>query len=201
MTLFPGTDLPPDILRAAAAGERQAFDAIYGHYRKPVYTLVRRLISRPAVADDLLQDVFVEILRSVGSYSGQGSFGGWVRAIAVSKCLMYLRSPWHRSLLWLDAEAPESPTAESLSCSAPPLESQAAAQADLERALSKLSPLTRTVVWLHDVEGYTHQDIAKVLGRSVAFSKSQLSRAHQRLRELLEPQTESLPCMPASTSY
>lgn len=94
MTSFPGTDLPPETLRAAAAGERQAFDAIYGHYRKPVYTLVRRLISRPAVADDLLQDVFVEILRSVGSYSGQGSFGGWVRAIAVSKCLMYLRSPW-----------------------------------------------------------------------------------------------------------
>jgi RNA polymerase sigma factor (sigma-70 family) len=64
---------------------------------KPVYTLIRRLVIRPAVAEDLLQDVFVELLRSVHTYSGAGSFVGWVKSIAVSKALMYLRSPWHRS--------------------------------------------------------------------------------------------------------
>jgi RNA polymerase sigma-70 factor (ECF subfamily) len=200
MSQFHGIDLELETIRAAAAGDRCAHEAIYRLYQRPVYTLVRRLIARPAVADELFQEVFVEILRSIGGFSGEGSFSGWVRTIAVNKCLMYLRSPWHRSLLWLDAEEPESPMSQSLVDHAPRLDVHVAAQNDLEHAFAKLSPLTRTVVWLHDVEGYTHGEIAKALGRSTGFSKSQLARAHRRLRELLEPQTESVPCMPASTS-
>ena len=66
-------------------------------------------------------------------------------------------------------------------------DAQAQASADVERALAALPPLTRSVVWLHDVEGYTHGEIARLLGRTASFSKSQLARAHQRLRELLDP--------------
>ncbi|HEY3517224.1 MAG TPA: sigma factor-like helix-turn-helix DNA-binding protein, partial [Gammaproteobacteria bacterium] len=76
---------------------------------------------------------------------------------------------------------------------------QVAAQADLERALAMLSPLTRTVVWLHDVEGYTHAEIGRLMGRTTSFSKSQLARAHERLRELLEgaePRVETSLCTP-----
>jgi len=200
MSQFHGIDLDPETIRAAAAGDRRAHEAIYRNYQRPVYSLIRRLIARPAVADELFQEVFVEILRSIGGYAGEGSFSGWVRTIAVNKCLMHLRSPWNRSLLWLDAETPESSTLRTLADHGPRADAQIAAQADLERAFQMLSPLTRTVVWLHDVEGYTHTEIARALGRTTAFSKSQLARAHQRLRELLEPETETLPCMPASTS-
>jgi RNA polymerase sigma factor (sigma-70 family) len=200
MSQFHGIDLSPETIRAAAAGARDAHEAIYRQYQRPVYTLIRRLINRPAVADELFQEVFVEILRSVSGFNGEGSFSGWVRTITVNKCLMHLRSPWHRSLFWLDAEEPDSPTAMSLIDTAPRTDTQVAAQADLERAFAHLSPLTRTVVWLHDVEGYTHGEIARALGRTTGFSKSQLARAHHRLRDLLEPQTETLPCMPASTS-
>lgn len=200
MSQFHGIDLDPETIRAAASGDRRAHETIYRNYQRPVYTLIRRLISRPAVADELFQEVFVEILRSIGGYAGEGSFSGWVRTIAVNKCLMHLRSPWNRSLLWLDAEEPESPLAQTLVDHGPRADTQVAAQADLERAIATLSPLTRTVVWLHDVEGYTHTEIARTLGRTTAFSKSQLARAHHRLRELLEPQAETLPCMPASTS-
>jgi RNA polymerase sigma factor (sigma-70 family) len=200
MSQFHGIDLPPETIRAAAAGVRDAHEAIYRQYQRPVYTLIRRLIHRPAVADDLFQEVFVEILRSVSGYSGEGSFSGWVRTITVNKCLMHLRSPWHRSLFWLDAEEPDSPGSISLVDAAPRTDTQVAAQTDLERAFAHLSPVTRTVVWLHDVEGYTHGEIARALGRTTGFSKSQLARAHRRLRELLEPQSETLPCMPASTS-
>jgi RNA polymerase sigma factor (sigma-70 family) len=200
MSQFHGIDLDPETIRAAAAGERRAHETIYRHYQRPVYTLVRRLIPRPAVADELFQEVFVEILRSIAGFSGEGSFSGWVRTIAVNKCLMYLRSPWHRSLLWLDGEDSESPTSLVLVDQGPRADAQIAAQADLERALGSLAPLTRTVVWLHDVEGYTHKEIARSLGRTTAFSKSQLARAHHRLREILEPQAETFPCMPASTS-
>jgi RNA polymerase sigma factor (sigma-70 family) len=200
MSQFHGIDLDPEMIRAAAGGDRRAHEAIYRNYQRPVYNLIRRLIARPAVADELFQEVFVEILRSISGFSGDGSFSGWVRTIAVNKCLMHLRSPWNRSLLWLDADEHESMAANTLVDHAPRADTQVAAQADLERAFAKLSPLTRTVVWLHDVEGYTHTEIARELGRSTGFSKSQLARAHHRLRELLEPQTESVPCMPISTS-
>jgi RNA polymerase sigma factor (sigma-70 family) len=201
MSLFHGIDLDPATIRAAADGDRCAHEAIYRNYQRPVYSLVRRLIGRPAVADEIFQEVFVEILRSIGSYTGDGSFSGWVRTIAVNKCLMHLRSPWNRGLLWLDAENdPDAPAMASLVDHAPRADAQVSAQADLERAFAKLSPLTRTVVWLHDVEGYTHTEIARALGRTTGFSKSQLARAHQRLRELLEPRTESVPCMSASTN-
>src|SRR5690349_2130689 len=70
MSQFHGIDLAPETIRAAAAGDRRAHEAIYRKYERPVYSLVRRLIARPAVADELFQEVFVEILRSIGGYTG-----------------------------------------------------------------------------------------------------------------------------------
>jgi RNA polymerase sigma factor (sigma-70 family) len=192
------TEITPEVIRSAASGDADAHAAIFRAYQRPVYTLIRRLISRAAVADDLFQEVFIEILRSIGDYSGQGAFGGWVRSITVSKCLMYLRSPWHRSLLWLDAEA-QGEAAEIPDRAATP-ENETALHTDLERAMATLPALTRSVVWLHDVEGYTHGEIARLMGRTTSFSKSQLARAHIRLRELLDPTEESVVCTPQSTN-
>jgi RNA polymerase sigma-70 factor (ECF subfamily) len=190
-------DVSAETIRAAGAGDVRAHEEIFRACKRPLYTLIRRLIPRPAVADDLFQDTFVEILRSIGAYSGEGSFGGWVRSIAVSKCLMYLRSPWHRSVLWLDAD--NSITEELVEPEAGP-DARFESQRDLARALSVLPALTRSVVWLHDVEGYTHLEIARLLGRTTSFSKSQLARAHARLRLALQSDTESLPCTPVSTN-
>lgn len=190
--------VPPEVIGAAANGDAAAREAIYHACSGSVYTLIRRLVSRGAIADELFQEVFVEILRSAGDYTGRGSFGGWVRAITVNKCLMYLRSPWHRRLFWIDAQQHEDEESPALALvdSASQPDVQAAASVDLERALGQLSAVTRSVVWLHDVEGYTHHEIATLLGRTPSFSKSQLARAHVRLRRLLEPQVEALPCTP-----
>jgi RNA polymerase sigma factor (sigma-70 family) len=199
MSQFQGIDISWDVIRAAGAGDPRAFEAIYRACQRPVYTLIRRIIVQPAIADELHQETFVEILRSVRTYTGEGAFGSWVRAIALNKCLMHLRSPWRSNLAYLDAEegGPESHTL--LDPGARP-DAHAEASAEVERALAALPPLTRSVVWLHDVEGYTHGEIAKALGRTVSFSKSQLARAHVRLRELLDPQIESPPCTQASPS-
>ena len=107
MSPFHGIDLPSETIRAAAAGDRDAHEAIYRQYQRPVYTLIRRLINRPAVADDLFQEVFVEILRSVGGYHGRGLVQWLGPHDHVNKCLMYLRSPWHRSL---SGSMPKSPS-------------------------------------------------------------------------------------------
>ncbi len=74
-------------------------------------------------------------------------------------------------------------------------------QMDLERALATLSPTARAVVWLYDVEGYSHEEIARQFGRTVSFSKSQLARAHARLREWYEPQKDGQPCAPRRESF
>lgn len=202
MSHFLGIDVAPDVIRAARAGDARAHEAIYRGCGRQVYTLIRRLVPRPAIADELLQETFVEILRSIGDYSGQGSFAGWVRSIAVSKCLMYLRSPWHRSLMFLEEQAVRpAHWQEPASCpgsEAPDFD--VLAVNDLERALAALPPLTRSIVWLHDVEGYTHAEIARLVGRTTSFSKSQVARAHERLRELLDPQAESLPCTHVSNN-
>jgi RNA polymerase sigma factor (sigma-70 family) len=197
MSHFYALNLSAEIIQAAGAGDRRAHEEIFRACRRPVYNLIRRLVPRPATADDLFQDTFVEILRNIRNYSGEGSFGGWVRSIAVSKCLMHLRSPWHRSLLWLDDDAQG---AEDLMEPTAGPDALTESQADLTRALSTLPALTRSVVWLHDVEGYTHVEIARMLGRSTSFSKSQLARAHVRLRAALESKPESLPCTPVSTN-
>jgi RNA polymerase sigma factor (sigma-70 family) len=198
MSHFAGIEVTAEVLSAACAGDARAQEAIYLSCQRQVYSLIRRLIARPAIADELFQETFIEILRSLHSYSGDGAFGGWVRAIAVNKCLMYLRSPWHRSLSYLDAEEGEAVAITLIDTASGP-DAQAQASTDVERALAALPPLTRSIVWLHDVEGYTHGEIARLMGRTASFSKSQLARAHQRLRELLDPQSESLPCTHLST--
>ncbi|HEU4484277.1 MAG TPA: RNA polymerase sigma factor [Povalibacter sp.] len=207
MSQFQGIQVSPDTIRAAVAGDAAAHEIIYRTCARPVYAVIRRLIPNIATADDVFQDVFVEVLRNIGSYSGTGAFGGWVRTIAVNKCLMHLRSPWHRGMLWLDADSER--TADGSGQFDPvdpaPLPETQMAAADLERALATLPALTRSIVWLHDVEGYKHHEIAQLMGRSIGFSKSQLARAHVRLRRLLDsdppqPAGGSLPCTPVSTS-
>jgi RNA polymerase sigma-70 factor (ECF subfamily) len=204
MSRFLEIEIPAEIVAAAVRGDNAAHEAIYRASNRAVYTLIRRLIPRGAIADELLQEVFVEILRSVGTYRGPAPIGAWIRTIAVNKCLMYLRSPWHRSLLWLDARdtrgAFRGEASVDVLDEAAQFDVELDLAADLERALAELPALTRSVVWLHDVEGYTHSEIARELGGTVSFSKSQLARAHKRLRELLSPSEGSLSCTPLSNN-
>jgi len=189
MSSFFDSCVPPEIVARARAGEEDACAAIYQAFERPVRTLTRRLVARRAVAEDLAQDTFVEVLTSLHQFDGRGSFAGWVRSIAVSKCFMHLRSPWHRSLRWLEND----PVAPAATAAGP-------VDVDLERALNRLGDTARLVVWLHDVEGYTHAEIGALLGGTPSLSKSQLARAHARLRDLLEPEGEKSPCLRVSTS-
>jgi RNA polymerase sigma factor (sigma-70 family) len=172
--------IPDSITRAARDGDERALETVYQATATPIYTLLRRLVRRPAIAEELLQETFVDVIEHIGAFEGRCPLPAWIRSIAVNRALMYLRSPWHRSLDWLDADAGRLQALISADA-APP----ACAEPALDRALMRLPALTRAVVWLHDVEGYTHAEIGAALGRSPSFSKAQLSRAHARLRELL----------------
>jgi len=201
MTRITEIELEPAVLRAAQAGDSRSQAELYRAFSRATYALIRRLIPRPAVADDLFQDTFVEVLQSLHAFRGEAPLGAWIRRVAVSKCLMHLRSPWHRSLMWLDQLAGEDAIPGTAAMPVPCADTDAALQIDLEGALAQLPGRSRAVVWLYDVEGYSHEEIAAHFGKSVSFSKSQLMRAHLRLRELLEAERENAACMPVSTNF
>ena len=108
MTRLTDIAIDADVLSRAQAGEPDAQAHVYLAFSSATYALIRRVMPRAAVADDLFQDTFVEVLQSLPSFRGEAPLGAWIRRIAVSKCLMYLRSPWHRSLLWLDQLASDN---------------------------------------------------------------------------------------------
>jgi RNA polymerase sigma-70 factor (ECF subfamily) len=201
MARFTDIVLPDGLAVAARAGDADALGAVYEACAGATYTLIRRLVRRDAVAEDLLQETFADVIRNVARWEGRAPLPMWIRAIAVRRSLMHLRSPWTRSLEWLEL-LPGAEPAE------PGHDARCDQERDLEHALMTLPPLSRAVVWLHDVEGYTHEEIAAQLGRTPSFSKSQLSRAHARLRQALrddpppvaEPAAEEGTCRTATTN-
>jgi len=161
------------VLPKVKAGDPAAQEALYRAFESPVYNLARRICRTTEDAEDVLQETFLEVFRSIGNYRGEGSLWGWVRTIASSKALMRLRRNRYRET-------------DELQDDVMPLRREdAALRMDLEAALERLSATSRAVVWLHDVEGYTHEEIAAMMEKTVSFSKSQLARAHMRLRRWL----------------
>jgi RNA polymerase sigma factor (sigma-70 family) len=179
-----------EVVAAACAGGEAARAAIYAAVAPATFTLIRRLIGQRAFSEDVFQDTMMIFYERLRQFRGEAPLGAWLRRIAISRCLMYLRSPWQRARLSL------TPADFDLAAQVAELATAAyrAELIDLERALDSLQPTARAVVWLYEVEGYTHEEIAREFGRSVSFSKSQLARAHVRLRARLEPQEQQTSC-------
>lgn len=183
MSKFADIQIDPGIVKRAARGDVRAHEIIYRAFSSPVYSMCLRFTRVPAHAEDLVQETFVEVIRKISAFRGEAPLGSWIRRIAVTKSLMFLRSAWHKRGQSLDDDF-EDVTAgrpESHGISSHPEHA-----IDLDAALANLPSVSRAVVWLHDVEGFTHKEIAGFMGKSESFSKSALSRAYQRLRPLLE---------------
>ncbi|HTR19412.1 MAG TPA: sigma-70 family RNA polymerase sigma factor [Gemmatimonadales bacterium] len=164
----------PDLLVARAkAGDLEALEGLYRAFETPVYNLARRMLRHPEDAEDVLQETFLEVVKSIRQYRGDGHLWGWIRQIAASKALMRLRREKLRATEVLEEHTAGGPPAA------------VGSRIDLEKAFEQLSDVSRAVVWLHDVEGFTHEEIAERMGKTVSFSKSQLARAHARMRALL----------------
>lgn len=184
-------DCQPDaaILNRARRGDMKAHEVLYASYGRAVYTLAVRMLGDRAMAEEVLQDTSIEVIRHVTTFRDDPAFGGWVKRIATNKCLAQLRSAWYRRVQSLEpADDEQGGVFEPADADDPA--ARVSHGERLERALGALSPMARAVVWLYDAEGYSHQEIAALMGRTVSFSKSQLSRAHARLRELLADDDE-----------
>lgn len=186
MTVNASAAAPLDdlVLARARRGDHGALETVYRRLEAPMFTVARRLCRQREDAEEVLQEAFLEVVRSISRFRGDGSFEGWVRRITSSKALMRLRKRSRSRETSLDADEPLGPVEDPAHAA----EHDAIhRRLDLESALARLPDPTRAVVWLHDVEGYTHDEIARAMGRTTSYSKSQLSRAHARLREWLEP--------------
>jgi RNA polymerase sigma factor (sigma-70 family) len=182
MSKFASIEIDPSIIERAARGDARAHEIIYGAFAAPVYSLCLRFTRVPAHAEDLVQDTFIEVMRSIRRFRGEAALGTWVRRIAVSKALMFLRSAWTSRGESLDEDWEDLTPGDALGIGVSRHPDEAL---DLDSALANLPDVSRVVVWLHDVEGFTHKEIAKQLGKTESFSKSQLSRAYLKLRPML----------------
>jgi RNA polymerase sigma-70 factor (ECF subfamily) len=140
--------------------------------------VVRRLVGGDTdLAADIAQEVWIQIFRALPSYRGDSQFGTWAHRIAVNRTLNALRKT--RRLASLETEVQED------SASVEPDHDRTFVAQSIEDAAAKLSPGARAVFMLHDVEGYTHEEIALELGITAGGSKSQLFKARAKLRKLL----------------
>jgi RNA polymerase sigma-70 factor (ECF subfamily) len=183
MSKFADIQIDAGIVKRAARGDARAHEIIYRAFSTPVYSICLRFTKSPAHAEDLVQETFIEIMRSIAKFRGEAALGSWIRRIAVTKSLMFLRSAWTKrsqsfSDNW-DDMTPGEPVSHGIS-------SHPDDAIDLDTALANLPEVSRAVVWLHDVEGFTHKEIAGLMGKTESFSKSQLSRAYSRLRPMLQ---------------
>jgi RNA polymerase sigma factor (sigma-70 family) len=184
-------DVPNSLLLRAGQGDMRAFEQLYRLFERPAYTLALRMLGDPEHAREVLHDTMMKAFQRIAQFRGEAPFGGWLRQIALNETLMRLRR--RRNEIGNDNEVSDIADESA----APWVLADAGA---LEWSLGELPTLTRSVIWLYHVEGYTHPEIADMLGKTVSFSKSQVARGTAKLRSLLTTETEPDRCPTYRTS-
>jgi RNA polymerase sigma-70 factor (ECF subfamily) len=170
-----------DLLALGRAGDLTAMESIYEMFKRPVFILQYRHTLNEAVAEDLLQDVFLKVFSHLREVRDADTFPAWVYRIALNTCYSYLRQKKAQSgktvpLSEIEGQIPDE--------GAEPVERDL--KKSLEAAVQSLPPRLRSVFVLHDVQGYKHEEISRLLGCSVGTSKSQLFKARMKLRIFLK---------------
>src|SRR5215213_137103 len=170
------------LAQRAAQGDMQAFEELFRLHRRLVYGLCLRMTQDVTEAEDVTQEVFVLLFRKIGGFRGEASFTTWLHRLTVNQVLMRFRKNKSRREDALeDEELQPHESVRPTSTKA----SQVVDRLTLESAIAKLPPGYRAAFILHDVEGYEHEEVARILGCAVGTSKSQLHKARTKLRKLL----------------
>lgn len=167
------------IIQGCRQDDPKAQKAFYDRYAPKMFGVCKRYIKGREDAEDLLIEGLFKAIDNIHTYSGNGSFEGWVRRIMVNECLMFLRKK-HPLKLSIEVHPTDAPTKVSI-------EDDLAAR-DILKLLDQLPTGYRTVFNLYVIEGYKHREIAEELGISINTSKSQLILAKKKMQALLEEQ-------------
>lgn len=174
-------------VQRAIDGDERALRQLWMENAPHIDAVVLRLCGDRDLAADIAQEVWIQIFRALPSYRGDAQFSTWAHRIAVNRALNALRKV--RRLARIEVEVEEE---SAVAVDNPQTDSERSFVAQsIDQAVSQLSPGARTVFLLHDVEGYTHEEIARELGITSGGSKSQLFKARAKLRRLLAHFAES----------
>jgi len=176
-------DTDTALVQRAIDGDERAMRLLWNQHAPHVDAVVRRLAGDPDLAEDIAQEVWIQIFRALPSWRGDAKFGTWVHRVAINRTLNALRCAQRLA-------ATETAIEEDSAAVEQDAERTMLARS-IEDAARQLSPGARTVFLLHDVEGYTHEEIAAELGITAGGSKSQLFKARAKLRRLLAPLIDS----------
>lgn len=176
-----------DAIERAKQGDALAFQELYDRHKRRVYSLCLRMTANTAEAEDLTQEAFLQLYRKIATFRGESAFSTWLHRLSVNVVLMHLRK---KNLPVVSLEETtqgggedDTPKkdfgAEDLALAG------SIDRLQLQRAVDDLPPGYRSIFVLHDIEGYEHNEIAKIVGCSIGNSKSQLHKARMKLRDLL----------------
>jgi len=171
-------DIEVDELTLAQArrGNLPACERIFRAFQRPAYSVAFRICQCRETAQEVTQEAFITVFRKLRQFRGDAPFWGWLRRVVINHAISTLRrSPGGYELELQDYHA-------AAECQ----QVQVGLAMDLDAALASLDDEDRAVVWLHDVEGYAHVEIAEMFGRTESYSKTRLSRARARLRAILD---------------
>ena len=172
-----------ELTKVAAQGDMAAFEEIYKRHHRRVYSICLRMLQNASEAEDLTQDVFIQLYRKISSFRGDSAFTTWLHRMTVNQVLMHFRK---RTVKYeKTTEEGETPD-QIVSGTGNPHKMQIVDKIALDNAIEQLPTGYKNVFVLHDVEGYQHGEIATMTGVAEGTSKAQLFRARRLLREALE---------------
>ncbi|HTV54202.1 MAG TPA: sigma-70 family RNA polymerase sigma factor [Terriglobia bacterium] len=180
------------LVQRAQRGDEEAFSILFQTHKKRVYSVCLLMTKDVAEAEDLTQEAFLQVFRSVGSFRGDSAFSTWLYRVAVNTVLMKLRRRKSPPAVSLDEPiSAESPSLRR-DFGQPDLRlSGVVDRIALRRAIEELPEGCRRIFALHEVEGYQHHEIAELLNCSIGNSKSQLHKAKLKMRDLLFPKRKA----------
>ena len=170
-------DIDAMILARAQRGDMAAFEEIYRRYGRACFQLALRLTGQRQTAEDLVHEAFLKMMDTIASYRGEAPFGAWFKRLTANAGIDWLRRQRHVADTGAEASFEQIAAAEA----------DPAGLVDADSLLAQLPPRARTIVVLHELEGYTHAELAGLFGQSESYSKSILARALKRLHALAAP--------------
>jgi RNA polymerase sigma-70 factor, ECF subfamily len=182
-TLQPASDL--ELVKRAQQGDADAFAALFHVHKARVYALCLRMTNNTAEAEDLMQDAFLQVFRKLATFRGDSALSTWLYRVAMNTVLMHFRKKSLQQVSLDDTSREDSRYVKREYGSRDDGLWGAVDRIALARAMKELPVGYRTIFLLHEVKGYEHQEIARLLRCSVGNSKSQLHKAKLKLRELL----------------
>ncbi len=167
---------PKELILLAQKGDIDAFEQIYRLFSSASYSLSYRICGQKALAEDSVHEAFVKIMKNINQFKSKGSFAGWCRRIVTFETINRVKQMSRLSLV-SDEVLEFSGNLDLFD------HMWIESRIDLKKLMQSLSPLSRAVFSLHEIEGYNHKEIAQLFGKSVSFSKVTLSRAYKTLRQ------------------